>query len=138
MVGVSYRQLDYWDRTALVSPSVRAARGRGSPRLYSFSDLVSLMMIQRLKEAGISVRSIRKSLGFLKAHLSSPGASPAELPLLTNGKTIFTVDKEARRPIDTLRDGQMTFAITADELARDLKGRLPSAHKGARKRPRRR
>jgi len=26
--GITYRQLDYWARTALVEPSVRAAHGR--------------------------------------------------------------------------------------------------------------
>ena len=32
--GVTYRQLDYWARTGLVEPSVRAAHGSGSQRLY--------------------------------------------------------------------------------------------------------
>ena len=27
--GISYRQLDYWDRTGLVQPSVRGAAGSG-------------------------------------------------------------------------------------------------------------
>ena len=32
--GITYRQLDYWARTGLVEPSVRAAHGSGSQRLY--------------------------------------------------------------------------------------------------------
>ncbi len=35
--GITYRQLDYWARTGLVEPSVRAAHGSGSQRLYSFA-----------------------------------------------------------------------------------------------------
>ena len=31
--GITYRQLDYWARTGLVEPSVRAAHGSGSQRL---------------------------------------------------------------------------------------------------------
>jgi len=31
--GITYRQLDYWARTELVDPSVRAAHGSGSQRL---------------------------------------------------------------------------------------------------------
>ncbi|HEV8683578.1 MAG TPA: MerR family transcriptional regulator, partial [Actinomycetota bacterium] len=38
IVGISYRQLDYWTRTGLVRPSVRDARGSGTQRLYSFQD----------------------------------------------------------------------------------------------------
>jgi hypothetical protein len=30
IAGISYRQLDYWDKTALVQPSVQHARGKGS------------------------------------------------------------------------------------------------------------
>ena len=36
--GITYRQLDYWARTGLLQPSIRAARGSGSQRLYSFKD----------------------------------------------------------------------------------------------------
>ncbi|MGH3263935.1 MAG: MerR family transcriptional regulator, partial [Trebonia sp.] len=32
--GITYRQLDYWARTGLVEPSVRAAQGSGTQRLY--------------------------------------------------------------------------------------------------------
>ena len=31
--GITYRQLDYWARTGLVEPSIRAASGSGSQRL---------------------------------------------------------------------------------------------------------
>ena len=35
IVGITYRQLDYWARTGLVEPSVRGATGSGTQRLYS-------------------------------------------------------------------------------------------------------
>jgi hypothetical protein len=34
IVGITYRQLDYWARTELVTPSIRDATGSGSQRLY--------------------------------------------------------------------------------------------------------
>ena len=48
LVGITYRQLDYWARTGLVTPSVRAADGSGTQRLYSFTDVVELRIIKRL------------------------------------------------------------------------------------------
>ena len=48
IVGITYRQLDYWARTGLVSPSIREAGGSGTQRLYSFQDLVQLRMIKNL------------------------------------------------------------------------------------------
>ena len=45
IVGITYRQLDYWARTDLVRPSVMDAAGSGTPRLYSFRDLLELKVI---------------------------------------------------------------------------------------------
>ena len=52
LVGITYRQLDYWARTGLVTPSVRAADGSGTQRLYGFTDVVELRIIKRLLDAG--------------------------------------------------------------------------------------
>ena len=48
VVGITYRQLDYWARTGLVTPSIRDAEGSGSQRLYSFQDLATLRVIKKL------------------------------------------------------------------------------------------
>ena len=50
--GITYRQLDYWARTGLVEPSVRAAHGSGSQRLYSFRDILVLKVVKRLLDTG--------------------------------------------------------------------------------------
>jgi DNA-binding transcriptional MerR regulator len=47
--GISYRQLDYWDRTGLVVPSIQSATGSGSQRLYSFRDILVLKLLNSLK-----------------------------------------------------------------------------------------
>src|SRR5581483_6074513 len=52
--GITYRQLDYWARTGLVEPSVRAAHGSGTQRLYSFRDILVLKIVKRLLDAGVS------------------------------------------------------------------------------------
>ena len=53
IVGISYRQLDYWARTDLVRPSVADANGSGTQRLYSYRDLVQLKVIKSLLDAGV-------------------------------------------------------------------------------------
>ena len=40
VVGISYRQLDYWARTDLIRPSLTDAAGSGSRRLYNYRDLL--------------------------------------------------------------------------------------------------
>jgi hypothetical protein len=43
--GITYRQLDYWARTGLVEPTIRSAKGSGSPRLFSFTDILVLKVV---------------------------------------------------------------------------------------------
>lgn len=60
--GISYRQLDYWARTELLIPSLRAARGSGTQRRYSYHDVLALAVIKRLLDAGMSLQSVRRAL----------------------------------------------------------------------------
>ncbi|MBP6043638.1 MAG: MerR family transcriptional regulator, partial [Rhodoluna sp.] len=65
--GISYRQLDYWDRTGLVQPSVRGAAGSGSQRLYAFRDILVLKLVKRLLDTGVSLQQIRIAVEQLRA-----------------------------------------------------------------------
>ena len=75
IVGITYRQLDYWARTDLVRPSVCDANGSGTQRLYSYRDLVELKVIKRLLDAGISLQAARKAIEYLREH-SAPTSRP--------------------------------------------------------------
>lgn len=61
-VGISYRQLDYWDTTGLVTPSLQKAHGSGTQRLYSEDDLLHLAVVKRLCDAVIDVDRVREQL----------------------------------------------------------------------------
>jgi DNA-binding transcriptional MerR regulator len=40
IIGIPFRVIDYWDRTAFIKPSISEASGYGSVRLYSFTYLI--------------------------------------------------------------------------------------------------
>src|SRR3954451_24662902 len=62
IVGITYRQLDYWARTDLVRPSICDAKGSGTQRTYSFQDLVRLKVVKRLLEAGVRRQAARPAV----------------------------------------------------------------------------
>ncbi len=70
IVGITYRQLDYWARTDLVRPSLSDANGSGSRRRYSYRDLLELRTIKTLLDAGIRLESVREVFSFLRNHLT--------------------------------------------------------------------
>lgn len=126
VVGISYRQLDYWARTGLVTPSVRDAGGSGTQRLYSFKDLVELRVIRKLLDAGVSLRRIRKAVQYLRKNL---GAQPSGTTLMSDGSTVYACESEDEI-IDLVKRGQGVFAIALDKVWEDLAGSLgaqPSA-----------
>ncbi len=83
VVGISYRQLDYWARTDLLRPSISEARGSGTQRLYSYRDLLELKVIKQLLDAGVSLQSARRAI----ACLLEAGEDLASANLVLNGAT---------------------------------------------------
>ncbi len=76
-VGITYRQLDYWARTGLLQPSVASAKGSGSRRVYSYSDVLELKVIKQLLDAGVSLQSARRAVECLREDLGADrGARP--------------------------------------------------------------
>jgi DNA-binding transcriptional MerR regulator len=119
LVGITYRQLDYWTRTGLVTPSVRAAGGSGSHRLYSFEDVVELRVIKRLLDAGISLQKIREAIGYLR--LESAGRPLSDVTLISDGERIYACHS-GEEVIDVLSNGQAVFGIAVGRVWSDTEG----------------
>nr|WP_239679420.1 MerR family transcriptional regulator [Natronosporangium hydrolyticum] len=118
--GISYRQLDYWARTGLVEPSIRAAAGSGSQRLYSFRDLVVLRVVKSLLEAGVSLQNIRRAIDTLRAH----GVEDlAGITLISDGTTVYEC-RSAEEVVDLLQGGQGVFGIAISGAFAEIKGTL--------------
>lgn len=88
--GVRYRTLDYWAKSAFLTPSAQAAEGTGTWRGYTFRDLVQLRVARRLRDAGISLQGLRKVQQRLKQERDLE-APLAETYLATNGRDVFEV-----------------------------------------------
>ncbi len=121
---LSVRQIDYWDRTHFIKPSVSDASGRGSVRLYSFNDLIQLKVAKTLMDKGISLQKIRKAINYLKKNIPEIEKPLSELRFLTDGETIFTLTKNNKEIIDVLKNGQLVFLIALGEIIEDLKGEV--------------
>lgn len=114
--GITYRQLDYWARTGLVSPSVRTAHGSGSQRLYSFRDILVLKVIKRLLDAGVSLQQVRKAI----AVLSGRGVEDlASITLMSDGASVYECTS-SEEIVDLLEGGQGVFGIAVGRVWREV------------------
>jgi len=123
ITGVSRMQLQHWDRTGIVRPSVKIGAGKGSRREYSFKDLVQLKVAKRLREEGISLQKIRKALEHLRKDFPDLKSPLAELRFLTNGVDIFVLTKDPQMILDALK-GQFVFSFALGDLIDGLKGSI--------------
>jgi DNA-binding transcriptional MerR regulator len=115
IVGISYRQLDYWARTGLVRPSIRDAQGSGTQRLYSFQDLLVLKVIRRLLDIGVSLQKVRKAVEYLRQSKQQLHA----VTLVSDGQRIYTPDS-TEALVDLIAGGQGAFVIPVDNVWKDL------------------
>ena len=102
IVGVSYRQLDYWTRTGLIQASIAEARGSGTQRQYSYRDLVEVKVIKSLLDGGISLRRARRAVEYLRENLGEELASSS---LVIDGKNSVLARTDGEI-VDLLRRGQ--------------------------------
>ncbi len=122
LVGITYRQLDYWARTDLLKPSLQDAQGSGSQRLYSFSDVVQLKVIKRLLDAGMSLKKIRSAVEILREQLASDRPL-ADVTLLSDGQTIYAAHSPDE-VVDVFRRGQGVFGIAVGPVQEEVKGQI--------------
>jgi DNA-binding transcriptional MerR regulator len=120
VVGITYRQLDYWARTDLIRPSLSDANGSGSRRLYSYKDLLELRVIKTLLDAGIKLESVRDVFNYLREHVTTDIASAH---LVISGSSVVLAQGDEL--IDVVANGQgvlnvLSLAGVKDEVDAQL------------------
>ena len=122
LVGITYRQLDYWARTGLIKPSIQSAQGSGTQRRYSFADIVQLKVVKRLLDAGMSLKKIRSAMDILGEQLASNNPLN-DVTLLSDGATIFAAHSPDE-VVDVFQKGQGVFGIAVGPVQQELEGEI--------------
>ncbi len=107
LTGVTYRQLDYWARTGLVTPSITPAMGSGSKRKYAYLDVLEVKVIKSLLTSGVSLARARQAVECLRSSLGADLAS-SSLVMSDSGSVLAHSDGDL---VDLLRGGQGVFNI---------------------------
>jgi|SRR5689334_15622703 DNA-binding transcriptional MerR regulator len=116
IVGISYRQLDYWARTDLVRPSVMDANGSGTQRLYSWRDLVELRVIKQMLDAGLALQSARKAVESLRKF----GKDLASVRIVIEGGSKVVIAETEEEWLDLMRDGQGVFSFNLAPVVHEI------------------
>jgi DNA-binding transcriptional MerR regulator len=129
IVGVSLRQIQYWDEQGFVRPSVKPAEGRGSKRLYSYRDLICLKFMKDVTRRGLSVRGARRCLRPLRQYAVQSGQASQALKYLTDGEKLFVITSDREKILDAI-NREFVLAVGLGSLMRELNGDLRRATSG--------
>jgi len=119
VVGATQKQLAYWDKTGLVSPSLRSASGRGSRRRYSIEDIFELQILVKLLDSSLPLQRIRSSFNFIRGQTRALSS----FVVLTDGKTVYLYEDD-KVLVDTLKEGQTVLRIAVQDLIAEVQAKL--------------
>jgi DNA-binding transcriptional MerR regulator/predicted RNase H-like HicB family nuclease len=123
-VGITYRRLDYWDKTGLLRSSIKQAHGKGSRRVYSFEDLVELRVVAGLLAIGVSLPAVRKAARYVRQHFANLVRPLARLTLVVDGKSILVRATDNKHLLDATAAGQMVISFAVAPIAQALRGKV--------------
>ncbi|MCI5066175.1 hypothetical protein MRY87_10660 [bacterium] len=115
--------LNYYARTNLV-PCTGKSLNRGRPK-YSYSDLILLCWLFRMKNEGLPVNRFRRGIDYLRKKLPKLHKNPSDMVLLTDGKQLFikhrVQDKSQIAEVLTgRRAGQYVWAYAIGSLIEEV------------------
>src|SRR4051794_796768 len=123
LTGVDRRTLDFWDRSAFLSPTLQAATGKGSQRLWSFDDLVAIKIAGQLRGLGVSLQALRKVGTYLRER--TPPRTFANTFLVSDGTDVYERTGDAL--ISTLRrpgQGALAWVVDIGAVVEELEAAL--------------
>src|SRR5581483_4441573 len=112
LTGIPYSTLNLWAKNGLVRPSIASATGSGSERIYSFSDLIAPKIAFELRKSGITTRSLKKVIEFLR---DEDFETPlAEARLIVSGRDVLMVKNQTELVSVLRKPGQSCLSFVVD------------------------
>jgi len=125
LMGITPRQLQWWDERGVVKPD-----RDGHRRLYSVNQLTELAVICELRRKGFSLQGVRKVMRFLAREfgkgLAEIVSRDSEYHLLTDGTHLF-LETSARQIVDILKNSsQPILAVCLSDAVRQVRAGVVS------------
>jgi DNA-binding transcriptional MerR regulator len=123
LIGVTARQLQWWDERGVVKPE-RA----GHSRVYSMQNLTEMAVICELRRKGFSLQGVRKVMRFLQREsgkgLAEIVGRNSDVHLLTDGKHLY-LETSARQIVDILKNSnQPILGICLSDAVRQVRAEV--------------
>ena len=126
ITGITYRQLDHWTTSNLIKASIRSIKGSGFHRIYSFQDIIQIKLVNKLREAGVSLQKIRLALTNMENVLGED-INISDVSVFSDGKSIYVISDNDQM-IDLLKKGQAVFGISLGPVRTEAEAEIFSLY----------
>ncbi len=120
LIGISYRQLQYWDKTNFIRPT---AIHMGKYRHYTFVELLQLKLAKVLREHSVSIQKLRRIINSIQELLAKATCPLVDCSFLFSGNKVFLFNG------DVLMDAVTTdsfYRFDVRSLREDIDNLYPS------------
>jgi len=115
--AINRQTIYYWRKAGVISAS-QSLTGRLQ---FSFIDLLQIRTVIELRESGISVRTIKRSILKLQTLFPNHRNPLIELPLVTLGKEVVVIKDGKRLRADTGQEYLFDISQIRMQLTRELR-----------------
>lgn len=119
LCDISYRQLQYWDRTNFIKPSYRR---RGRYRFYVFSDLVQVKLAKWLRDRNYSIQRIRNLVKSLRALLLQTTSPLRDLTFMIKKDNLLVLSGEV---VGSMGDLAQYHFFKVETLVQEVEQQYP-------------
>jgi uncharacterized protein (DUF433 family) len=126
ITGLSERQLEYWDETDVLRPSIAGHDVRSLPRLYSNLDLLRLQVAKVLRDREILPHQIRRMIRDLNRIGFDEPLLTIKYVAVKGGKETFWIDPRTGRPMSARAVDQEAevFDLDLEDLQTGIQGKI--------------
>ena len=124
IVGISYRQLQYWDKTNFIKPS---AIHMGKYRNYTFGDVILMKLSKVLRENNMSIQKLRKVVESIRDMMPKVGCPLADCSFLVDGEKVFIFNGDVLMDTETSR---AFFRFDINTLREEIERAFPAGESG--------
>lgn len=118
LTGLTYRQIDHWVRTTVITPSQIVQNGDRTIRIYSFEDLVTIRAAVTLLGFGLELSAVKKATNWLQNTFSS--GNPGTYLFVANKDNFDLISNDPDEILKRIK-GQTTITVDIGEIINQLK-----------------
>ena len=126
ITGLPSSPLSPFPPLSFINASIRNLIGSGFHRIYSFQDIIQIKLVNKLREAGVSLQKIRIALKNIQKVLGDD-ISISDVSVFSDGKSIYVISDNDQM-IDLLKKGQAVFGISLGPVHSEAEAKIFSLY----------